>query len=141
MTSYRLKKQFLKEINLKKSSKIKLGNLEVSRDWGWATEYVNIMKKIINLSAADDFIICTGRNYKLRKVVNLIFSHYNLNYKKYVYQSKNLLRSKEDEANEESAQRAFYLAKEAQQANDIHNNVKKHFNLLKYKYNYITDLR
>tara|TARA_X000000950_G_C13798952_1_gene612687 strand:- start:167 stop:1123 length:957 start_codon:yes stop_codon:yes gene_type:complete len=82
----------VKQIHLKKSSKIKLGNLEVSRDWGWATEYVNIMKKIINLNTADDFIICTGHNYKLREVVNLVFSHYNLNYKNYVYQSKNLLR-------------------------------------------------
>jgi len=46
-------------------------------------------------------------------------------------QSKSLLKSKEDEANEESTQRAFFLAKEAQQANDIHNKVKKEFNLLK----------
>ena len=40
----------------------------------------------------DDFIICTGHNYKLREVVDLIFSHYNLDYKKYVNQSKNFLR-------------------------------------------------
>lgn len=45
-------------------------------------------------------------------------------------QSKKLLQNKDIEADEESAHRAFYLAKEAQQANDIHNKVKKYFNLL-----------
>ena len=35
---------------IKKGNKKKLilGNLEVSRDWGWAPEYVKIMHKILN---------------------------------------------------------------------------------------------
>ena len=45
-------------------------------------------------------------------------------------QSKKMLNDREKEASHETTQRAFFLAKEAQEANDIHNKVKKHFHLL-----------
>lgn len=45
-------------------------------------------------------------------------------------QSKNMLKSRENDTNRETAERAFYLAQEAQEANDIHQKFKKQFNLL-----------
>ena len=45
-------------------------------------------------------------------------------------QSKKMLNNREKESVQETTQRAFFLAKEAQEANDIHNKVKKYFHLL-----------
>jgi GDPmannose 4,6-dehydratase len=100
----------VKNIYLKKINKINLGNLEVSRDWGWAPEYVKIIYKIMNLKKADDFIIATGKNTKLLNIVKLIFTHYNLNYKKYVRKSKSFIRSyeiKKISANNNKLQKAI----------------------------------
>tara|TARA_B110000977_G_scaffold175638_1_gene230538 strand:- start:18560 stop:19522 length:963 start_codon:yes stop_codon:yes gene_type:complete len=83
------------DIFLKKTNKILLGNLDISRDWGWAPEYVEIMKKLINFKNPGDFIVATGVNEKLRNVVNFIFSYYNLDFKKYVYVSKKFIRKNE----------------------------------------------
>jgi GDPmannose 4,6-dehydratase len=83
------------DIFLKKSNKIFLGNLDVSRDWGWASEYVEIMKKLIDLKNPGDFIVATGVNQKLRNVVKNIFTYYDLDYKKYIYISKNFIRKNE----------------------------------------------
>jgi len=48
-----------------------------------------------------------------------------------IEQSKKMLSNREKESAQETNQRAFFLAKEAQEANDIHNKVKKSFNLLR----------
>jgi len=45
-------------------------------------------------------------------------------------QSKNMLKNRDNDTSRETAERAFYLAQEAQEANDIHQKFKKHFNLL-----------
>jgi len=99
-----------KNIYLKKINKLDLGNLEVTRDWGWASEYVQIMYKIMNLKKEDDFIIATGKNTKLLNIVKYIFAHYNLNYKKYIRKSKSLIRSyeiKKISANNNKLQKAI----------------------------------
>ena len=46
-------------------------------------------------------------------------------------QSKNMLKNRENDTTREATERAFYLAQEAQEANDIHQQFKKQFNLLK----------
>ena len=83
------------DIFLKKKKKFFLGNLDVSRDWGWAPEYVDIMIKLIDLKNAGDFIIATGINSKLRKVVQSDYSHYGLDYRRFIKISKRFLRSSE----------------------------------------------
>ena len=45
-------------------------------------------------------------------------------------QSKNMLKNRENDTTREATERAFYLAQEAQEANDIHQQFKKQFNLL-----------
>lgn len=84
--------QVAKKISLNKEKKIILGDLDVSRDWGWAPEYIKILIKLTSLKISDDFIICTGKNSKLREIVKYIFAIHNLDYKKYVSSSQKLLR-------------------------------------------------
>ena len=59
--------------------KLVLGNIGVSRDWGWAPEYVNAMYLMLQSSQPDDFIISTGESHSLREFINEAFAYYNIN--------------------------------------------------------------
>jgi GDPmannose 4,6-dehydratase len=45
------------------SGRIKLGNLEARRDWGWAPDYVDAMVRAARHHTADDFVIASGRTH------------------------------------------------------------------------------
>jgi GDPmannose 4,6-dehydratase len=62
-------------IYLKKSSHLKLGNINIYRDWGWAEDYVLAMWTMLTLSSPKDFVIATGKAHSL-----LEFVHYGFNY-------------------------------------------------------------
>jgi len=61
-------------IALGKADSITLGNLDISRDWGWAPDYVDGMISILNHSSPDDFILATGRSHTLREFVGTAFA-------------------------------------------------------------------
>ncbi len=48
-----------------------LGNLNSLRDWGHAKDYVRAMWLILQQKKAEDFVIATGRQYAVRKFVEL----------------------------------------------------------------------
>ena len=66
-----------------------LGSIEISRDWGWAPEYVKVMFKILNQKKVDDYIIATGKTIKLKSVLDKVFKLNNLNWKNHVTTKKN----------------------------------------------------
>lgn len=47
-----------------------LGNIEIFRDWGWAPDYVKAMRRIIEHSQPDDFVIATGHSHSIREVLD-----------------------------------------------------------------------
>lgn len=55
------------------SDSITLGNLDVSRDWGWAPDYVEGMISILNHDTPDDFILATGRSNTLKDFLSIAF--------------------------------------------------------------------
>jgi GDPmannose 4,6-dehydratase len=57
-----------------KSDSVILGNLDISRDWGWAPDYVNGMISILNHTSPDDFILATGKSHTLREFVTKAFA-------------------------------------------------------------------
>jgi GDPmannose 4,6-dehydratase len=57
-----------------KSDSLTLGNLNISRDWGWAPEYVDGMISILNHTSPDDFILATGKSHTLKEFVAIAFS-------------------------------------------------------------------
>jgi GDPmannose 4,6-dehydratase len=79
---YVLKKiiNFCKSKN-SKYKKLRLGNVDISRDWGWAPEHVKFIYKILRLSKPNDFVIGTGKSYILRKLIITLFKKYNLDFK------------------------------------------------------------
>ena len=65
-------------------SKLQLGNLDISRDWGWAPEYVQAMWLMMQLDKPDDFVIATGRQESLKYFVAKAFEYFDLDWQKYV---------------------------------------------------------
>ena len=75
--------------------KITLGNLEASRDWGFAGDYVVAMHKMLNHSKPDDFVIATGETHTIKEFLKVAFDYVNLNYEDYVLQSEKYFRPNE----------------------------------------------
>ena len=63
--------QGLCKIKFKKQKKLFLGNLYSKRDWGHAEDYVEAIWKILQNNKPDDFVICTGKQYTIKKFLNL----------------------------------------------------------------------
>ena len=82
---------FLK--NIKK--KIEFGNINASKDWGWAPEYMEIVHKIMGKKIPKDLIIATGKTAKIKNVLKMAFKKKGLNWKKFVKINKKYLRKKD----------------------------------------------
>ena len=96
---------FIKIINAAKKiannskHRLRIGDINISRDWGWAPEFVEIFWKILQLKKPDDFIIGTGKKKKLKDIISYIFRFYNLDYKKYIIYDKKFLRKNDIKQN------------------------------------------
>lgn len=64
--------------------KLRLGNLDIERDWGWAPEYVEAMWKMLQQSSPSDFVIATGISSKLSDFVEAAFSSVGLDWNDHV---------------------------------------------------------
>ena len=62
------------EIALGKRESVRLGNLEVSRDWGAASDYVGAMTRMLELDVATDLVVATGVTHTLRDLVEAAFA-------------------------------------------------------------------
>jgi GDPmannose 4,6-dehydratase len=61
-------------IALGKQGVLELGNLDAQRDWGFAKEYVDGMRLMLEQSESDTFVLATGRTYPVRRFVELAFA-------------------------------------------------------------------
>ncbi len=82
-------------IALGKEKILKLGDLTIKRDWGWAPEYVEAMWLMLQNNEAEDFVIATGRIYGLNDFVREAFASLNLDWEKYVIINESLKRPSE----------------------------------------------
>ena len=75
--------------------KLKLGNLEARRDWGYAAEYVDAMWRILQQEMPDDYVIATGETHSVREFVEIAFDRAGLDWQKYVEIDPQLFRPAE----------------------------------------------
>lgn len=61
-----------------------LGNLDATRDWGFAGDYVEAMWMMLQQETPDDYIISTGNTNSVRAFCKLAFELVDLDYKDYV---------------------------------------------------------
>ena len=83
------------KIKLGLSNELKLGNLEATRDWGHAKDYVKAMWEILQLDKPDDFVCSTGISHSVRELCDYVFSSLEIDYKDYVTQDEKFLRPEE----------------------------------------------
>ena len=76
-------------------SKVTLGNLEASRDWGFAGDYVEAMWMMMQHDTPDDWVIATGETYSVRNFLEIAFKEVGLNYEDYVITSEKYFRPNE----------------------------------------------
>lgn len=53
---------------------IKLGNMDIWRDWGWAPEYIQAMHLMLQSKQPLDYVIASGRTSSLYEFARLVFS-------------------------------------------------------------------
>lgn len=73
--------------------RLKLGALDVVRDWGWAEEYVDAMWRMLQLDRPADFVIATGRSHSLEYFVARCFELLGLDWRDHVETDPGLLRA------------------------------------------------
>ena len=72
--------------------RLKLGNVDIERDWGWAPEYVEAMASMLQIEKPQDFVIATGETHSLRDFVASVFAELGLDYQEHVDTDPELLR-------------------------------------------------
>lgn len=83
------------QIKHKKAKKLHLGNLDASRDWGFAGDYVKAMWLMLQQKKPDDYVIATGETHTVREFVKIAFERVGLNWEDYVVVDKRLFRPAE----------------------------------------------
>ena len=81
-----------RDIALGQLKQLRLGNLNVTRDWGWAPEYVSVMRMMLQRDEADDLIIATGKSVSLSYFVERAFRNFGLDWKDYVVTDSQFMR-------------------------------------------------
>lgn len=76
-------------------NKLELGNMDSSRDWGHAYDYVRAMHLLLNHQEPKDWIVSTGETRTVRELCDYVFSKLGLNYKDYVVQNEQYMRAEE----------------------------------------------
>jgi GDPmannose 4,6-dehydratase len=74
------------------SQELRLGNLDIWRDWGWAPEYVVAMHQMLQPPTAKDYLIASGQTTSLREFVRLAFEAAGLEPEPYLISDTTFLR-------------------------------------------------
>jgi len=77
------------------SNELKLGNLDATRDWGHAKDYVRAMWMILQQEKPDDFVCATGKSHSVKDLVKYVFGKLDLDWEKYVTVDEKYLRPEE----------------------------------------------
>ena len=77
------------------STELRLGNLEATRDWGHAKDYVEAMWRILQLEEPNDFVCATGVSHSVKELCEYVFTKLGLNYEDYVKLDMKFLRPEE----------------------------------------------
>jgi GDPmannose 4,6-dehydratase len=82
----------VKRIAQGSNEKLKLGRLDIARDWGWAPEYVDAMWRMLQQDQAQDYVIATGATISLEEFVKAAFEEASLRWQDHVVQDPSLFR-------------------------------------------------
>jgi GDPmannose 4,6-dehydratase len=76
----------------KRLAKLRLGNLDARRDWGYAPEYVEAMWRMLQQEQPDDYVIATGESHSVREFAEEAFKVVGLDWREYVEMDASQMR-------------------------------------------------
>jgi len=76
-------------------SKLFLGNLQASRDWGFAGDYVEAMWMMLQQDKPDDYVVATEESHTVQEFLEAAFGYVGLNWKDHVVIDKRYFRPAE----------------------------------------------
>ena len=74
------------------NERLRLGSIGISRDWGWAPEYVDAMWRMLQRDKPEDFVIATGQTHSLQAFIEEAFKAVDLDWKAHVDFESTLVR-------------------------------------------------
>ncbi len=88
--------QAVARISLGLQQTVSLGNLDASRDWGFAGDYVEAMWLMLQQDQADDYVIATGETHTIRELLEVAFGHVGISdWERHVTQDPRFMRPAE----------------------------------------------
>lgn len=83
-------------INNDKFPKLRLGNLQSYRDWGYAGDYVEAMWLMLQQQSPEDYVVCTGKTYTISEFLNISFNYVGISeWEKYIVVDQKFYRPSE----------------------------------------------
>jgi len=79
-------------IKLGLQPKLKMGNLDAERDWGFAGDYVRAMWLMLQQDVPEDYVVATGVAHSVKQLLELAFAHIGLDYRDHVEVAQDFLR-------------------------------------------------
>ena len=79
-------------IKTKRAGQLKLGNLKIVRDWGWAPDYMECMCRMLRQDEPRDHVVATGVGTSLESFVDRVFARFGLDWRECVLRDEALLR-------------------------------------------------
>lgn len=98
-----------RRIALGSDEKLRLGRLDIMRDWGWAPDYVDAMWRMLQLDNLEDLVIATGKNHSLETFVSLAFEHFGLDWRHHVVIDPDLFRPTDLSISRADPERAYRI--------------------------------
>jgi GDPmannose 4,6-dehydratase len=74
---------------------LRIGNLDVRRDWGFAGDYVDAMWRMLQQDKPDDYVIATGISHSVKDLIQIAFNHLGLDWKEYTVNDPKFFRPAE----------------------------------------------
>jgi GDPmannose 4,6-dehydratase len=71
---------------------LQLGDLDAQRDWGYARDYVEAMRLMLQQDEPGDYVVATGELHSVRELVEVAFSHVGLDWQDHVRVDESLKR-------------------------------------------------
>jgi GDPmannose 4,6-dehydratase len=96
-TNFVTNKVVKEAVKIKKglSKKLVLGNLDATRDWGHAKDYVRAMWDILQLDEPNDFVCATGISHSVKELCEYTFRNLGMQWENYVETSEKYQRPEE----------------------------------------------
>ena len=77
------------------AGELRLGNLEATRDWGYAGDYVRAMWLMLQQDRPNDYVVGTGETHSVKEFVTVAFARAGLDWEKHVKIDPDFIRPAE----------------------------------------------